>query len=176
MRNRSEWPRGLRHELSSHARKLGSWVCIQLGALMSVRVYCVLVLSCVHVEALQQAESTSKELCRSYTGLGNWGGGGERGCQDQTKGCRAIPIFITGRGRLQDCEMSRIPHISFTKRRLEIVDTKATGYRLLDRHCKRPFSSASASNRNEYQKQKNNVSGRRGRPVPHLATICEPIV
>jgi hypothetical protein len=37
----------------------------------------------------------------------------------------------------------------------------------------------SASNRNEYQKQKNNVSGSRKRPVPradNLTAICEPIV
>jgi hypothetical protein len=37
----------------------------------------------------------------------------------------------------------------------------------------------SASDRNEYQKQKNNVSGSRARPVRRadkLAAICEPIV
>jgi hypothetical protein len=37
----------------------------------------------------------------------------------------------------------------------------------------------SASNRNEYQKQKNNVSGSKVRPVRRadsLTAICEPIV
>jgi hypothetical protein len=41
---RSQWPRGLRHELSSLARTLGSWVRILLGAWMSV---CVCVALCV---------------------------------------------------------------------------------------------------------------------------------
>jgi hypothetical protein len=37
----------------------------------------------------------------------------------------------------------------------------------------------SASNRNEYQKQRNNVSGSRARPMrraDNLTAICEPIV
>jgi hypothetical protein len=37
-------PRGLRHELSSLARTLGSWVRIPLEAWMSVCVYSVFVL------------------------------------------------------------------------------------------------------------------------------------
>jgi hypothetical protein len=44
---RSQWPRGLRHELSSLARTLGSWVRIPLEAWMSVCVYSVFVLFCV---------------------------------------------------------------------------------------------------------------------------------
>jgi hypothetical protein len=44
---RSQWPRGLSHELSSLARTLGSWVRIPLKAWMSVCVYSVFVLSCV---------------------------------------------------------------------------------------------------------------------------------
>jgi hypothetical protein len=36
---RSQWPRGLSHELSSPARTLGSWVGIPLEAWMSVCVY-----------------------------------------------------------------------------------------------------------------------------------------
>jgi hypothetical protein len=44
---RSEWPRGLRHELSSLARKLRSWVRIPLKTWMSVWVYCVCVVLCV---------------------------------------------------------------------------------------------------------------------------------
>jgi hypothetical protein len=45
--SRSQRPRGLRHELSSLARMLGSWVRIPLKAWMSVCVYSVFVLSCV---------------------------------------------------------------------------------------------------------------------------------
>jgi hypothetical protein len=44
VRCQSEWPRGLRHETSSPARTLGSWVRIQLEAWMSVCVYSVFVL------------------------------------------------------------------------------------------------------------------------------------
>jgi hypothetical protein len=41
---RSQWPRGLRHEMSSPARTLGLWVRIPLKACMSVCVYSVFVL------------------------------------------------------------------------------------------------------------------------------------
>jgi hypothetical protein len=44
---RSQWPRGLRHEPSSLAGTLGSWVRIPLKAWMSVGVYSVFVLFCV---------------------------------------------------------------------------------------------------------------------------------
>jgi hypothetical protein len=44
---RSEWQRGLRHELSSLAQPLGSWVRVSLNAWMSVCVYSVFVLPCV---------------------------------------------------------------------------------------------------------------------------------
>jgi hypothetical protein len=44
---RSQWPRGLRHEMSSPARNLLSWVGIPLKAWMSICVYSVFVLSCV---------------------------------------------------------------------------------------------------------------------------------
>jgi hypothetical protein len=37
---RSQWPRGLRHELSSLARTLGSWVRIALEARMFVFILC----------------------------------------------------------------------------------------------------------------------------------------
>jgi hypothetical protein len=43
----SKWPRGLRHELSSLARTLGSWVRIPLKAWMSVCIYSMFVLPCV---------------------------------------------------------------------------------------------------------------------------------
>jgi hypothetical protein len=43
----SQWPRGLRHELSSLAPMLRSWTRIPLKAWMSVCVYSVFVLFCV---------------------------------------------------------------------------------------------------------------------------------
>jgi hypothetical protein len=54
--SRSQWPSGLRHELSSLVRTLGSWVQILLKAWMSVCVYSVFVLFCVYVAALRWAE------------------------------------------------------------------------------------------------------------------------
>jgi hypothetical protein len=44
---RSQWPCGLRHDVSLPAQTLGSWVRIQLKAWMSVRVYYVFVVLCV---------------------------------------------------------------------------------------------------------------------------------
>jgi hypothetical protein len=47
---RSQWPRGLKHELSSLARTLGSWVRIPLRAWMfgvCMRLFCVCVALCV---------------------------------------------------------------------------------------------------------------------------------
>jgi hypothetical protein len=44
---RLHWPPGLRHELSSPAQTLGSWVRSPLKTWTSVCVYSVLVLSCV---------------------------------------------------------------------------------------------------------------------------------
>jgi hypothetical protein len=44
---RSQWPRSLRHEISSPAQTLGSWVRIPLELWMSVRLSSVLVLSYV---------------------------------------------------------------------------------------------------------------------------------
>jgi hypothetical protein len=43
---RSQWPRGLRHELSSLARMLGSWVRIPLKTRMSVMCAFTLCLCC----------------------------------------------------------------------------------------------------------------------------------
>jgi hypothetical protein len=54
---RSQWPRGLRHELSPLTRTLGLWFRIQLNAWMSVRVYPVF----VYVSSLQQNDPPSKE-------------------------------------------------------------------------------------------------------------------
>jgi hypothetical protein len=61
---RLQWPRVLRHELSSPAQTLGSWVRIPLEAWMSVCVYSVFVLSCVQVAALRRAELPSQESYR----------------------------------------------------------------------------------------------------------------
>jgi hypothetical protein len=62
---RSQWLRsGLRHELSSPAQTLGSWVRIPLEARMSVCVYSVFMLSCVQVAALRPADPPSKESYR----------------------------------------------------------------------------------------------------------------
>jgi hypothetical protein len=61
---RSQWPHGLKHEPSSLARRLGSWVRISLEAQMSVYVYSVIVLSCVPVAALRRAHPPSKESYR----------------------------------------------------------------------------------------------------------------
>jgi hypothetical protein len=44
---RSQWPRGLRHKMSSPAGTLGSWVRIPLEEWMFVCFYSVFVLSCV---------------------------------------------------------------------------------------------------------------------------------
>jgi hypothetical protein len=45
--SRWQWPRGLRHETSSSAWTLGSWVRIPIEAWVFVCVYSVFVLSCV---------------------------------------------------------------------------------------------------------------------------------
>jgi hypothetical protein len=45
--SRSQWPRGLKHEISSPARMLGSWVRIPLKAWMFVGISSVYLLSCV---------------------------------------------------------------------------------------------------------------------------------
>jgi hypothetical protein len=60
----SQWPRGLRHELSSLARTLGSSVRIPLEPWIFVLVYSVFVLSCVYVAALRWADPPSKESYR----------------------------------------------------------------------------------------------------------------
>jgi hypothetical protein len=70
-KNRSQWPRGLRHELSSPARILGSWVRTPLKAWMSVCVYSVFVLFCIYVAALRRADPPSKENYPLCVGLRN---------------------------------------------------------------------------------------------------------
>jgi hypothetical protein len=56
---RSQWPRGLRHELSSPARTLGSWVRISLKAWLFVSVFLF-----IYVQALRRADPPSKESYR----------------------------------------------------------------------------------------------------------------
>jgi hypothetical protein len=80
-KGRSQWPRSLRHELSSPARTLGSWLRIQLKAWTSVCIYSVFVLSCVQIAALRQADPTSKEAYRLCMGLRN-----RKSVQGRTKG------------------------------------------------------------------------------------------
>jgi hypothetical protein len=63
----SQWPRGLRHELSWPPQTLGSSVRIHLKARMSVCIYSVFVLSSVQIAALRRADPQSKEsylLCK----------------------------------------------------------------------------------------------------------------
>jgi hypothetical protein len=73
-----------KHELSSLAQTLGSWVRIPLEAWMSVCGYSVFVLSCVQVAALRWADPPSKESYRLCKWSWNWKSG-----QGPTKGCRA---------------------------------------------------------------------------------------
>jgi hypothetical protein len=82
---RSQWPRGLRHELSSPAQILGSWVRIPLGAWISVCVYPMIVLSCVQVAALRQADPRPRSPTNCSKQSRNWKSG-----RGPTKGCRAI--------------------------------------------------------------------------------------
>jgi hypothetical protein len=69
---RSRWPRGLRHELSSLARTLESWLRIPLKAWVSVCSFGFMsVFSCVSVVALRLADHSSKEsyqLCKKNYG------------------------------------------------------------------------------------------------------------
>jgi hypothetical protein len=69
---RSQWPRGLKHELYSLVRKLGSWVRIPLKAWISV-----FVLSCVHV-----ARRSPTVCVKNIMKL--------KKMQGPTKGCRAM--------------------------------------------------------------------------------------
>jgi hypothetical protein len=61
---RSQWQRGLRHELSSLVQTLGSWVRILIEAWMPVCVYSMFALSCVYVLALQRADHSSTKSYR----------------------------------------------------------------------------------------------------------------
>jgi hypothetical protein len=86
--SRSQWPRGLRHELSSPSRTLGSWVRVSLEAWMSVCVYSVFMLLCVVGSGLATGWSPSKESYRLSTRSRIWKSG-----QGPRKGCRATDRY-----------------------------------------------------------------------------------
>jgi hypothetical protein len=71
----SQWPRGLRHELSSLARTLRSWAQIPLEAWMSVCVYSVFVLfyeqasHSVKHEKEMLRRRLSKQMCEYRTNV-----------------------------------------------------------------------------------------------------------
>jgi hypothetical protein len=69
--SRSRWPPGLRHELFSAARTLGSWIRIPLKTWMSVCVYSLLVFLCIGI-GLATGWSPSKESYCLSIGLRNW--------------------------------------------------------------------------------------------------------
>jgi hypothetical protein len=100
-----QWRRGIRHELSSPARTIGSWFRIPLAVWMSLCVYSVFVLFCLYVATLRRADPSSKESYRLCIGLRNKK---KRG-QGPTKSCRAIDdviLFIRTNGggkRKTDC-------------------------------------------------------------------------
>jgi hypothetical protein len=85
----SQRPRGLKHELSSLARTLGSWVRIPLKARMFMCVYSVFVLSCAQVVTLTRADPLPKGSYLLYIGLRNWKSG-----QGPTKDCTAIDRYV----------------------------------------------------------------------------------
>jgi hypothetical protein len=69
---RSQWPRGLGHELSSSGQTLGSWVGIPLEAWMPVCGFSVCAVLCVQVAALWRADPPSKESYRLCKRSRNW--------------------------------------------------------------------------------------------------------
>jgi hypothetical protein len=82
---RSQWPRGLRHEPSSPARRLGI-MCSNPTRQMDVfvRLFCVCVVLCVG-SGLAMSWSPSNESYRLCLGFRNSKSG-----EGPTKGCRAI--------------------------------------------------------------------------------------
>jgi hypothetical protein len=80
----SQWPRGLRHEMSSLARKLGSLDRIPLMAWMSVCVYSVCVVLCIGsglATGWSPVQGVLPTVCRIKK---------LKSGQGPTKGCRAI--------------------------------------------------------------------------------------
>jgi hypothetical protein len=86
---RSQWPHGLRHELSSPAWTLGSWVQNPLEAWMCVCIYSVFVLFCVQISAVQRTDPPSKESYRLCIRLRNCKSG-----QGPTEDCRTTHTHI----------------------------------------------------------------------------------
>jgi hypothetical protein len=87
-RSRSQWPRGLKHELSSLARTLGSWVWIPLkGWIFYARLFCVCFVLCVG-RGLATDWSPVQTVYRLCIGLNNWKSG-----QDPTKGCKSRNVW-----------------------------------------------------------------------------------
>jgi hypothetical protein len=86
----SQWPHGLRHELSLPAQNTGIMDSNPTqGMDVCVCIYSVFVLFCVQVEALRRADPLSKEcyrLCKKIKKL-------KKSSQGPTKGCRAIDIY-----------------------------------------------------------------------------------
>jgi hypothetical protein len=82
---RSQWPRGLRHELSSPAEILGSWVRIQLKAWMSKCDYSVFVSSGVKVAALRRTDSPPLSPTAVVKNQGT-----EKAVKVREKDCRTI--------------------------------------------------------------------------------------
>jgi hypothetical protein len=86
---RSQWPRGLRHELSSPTRRLWSRVRIPLEPWMSVCVYSVYVVLCVG-SGLATCWSLVQGVLPTVYMIKKLKSG-----QDPTKGCTAIDRWIT---------------------------------------------------------------------------------
>jgi hypothetical protein len=82
---RSQWPRALRHELSSPAPTLKSWVRIPLESWMSVCVYSVCDASCLQVVVLRRADPPFKESYWVCKRSRNW-----KAAKVQQNCCRTI--------------------------------------------------------------------------------------
>jgi hypothetical protein len=67
----SQWPHGLRHEMSSLARILGLWVRIPLKAWMFFCVYSMFVFPCVG-SSLAMAWSSVQGVLSTVLGLRHW--------------------------------------------------------------------------------------------------------
>jgi hypothetical protein len=79
--SRSQRPHGLRNEMSSLARTLGSWFRIPLKACMFVCAFIFCLRFVCVGSTLRRADPPSKESYLLYIGLRNWKSG-----QGQTKG------------------------------------------------------------------------------------------
>jgi hypothetical protein len=89
---RARWPRGLRYELSSPARTLGSWVRIPLEAWMSVCIYSVFVF-CYVCSGLKTGWSHVRRAIRTVYRITKL----KKATRAQQKGSRAIDEWIQKR-------------------------------------------------------------------------------